>query len=204
LREAFEQDADIHQETAARVFDVMPQLVTPEMRRQAKAVNFGVVYGISAFGLARNLGITNAQAARFIEQYFAKYPRIRGWIAETLAKASTDGYVTTLLNRRRYVPDLNSSNVGVKKAAERVAMNTPVQGSAADIIKLAMVRLDEALRNTDVRMILQVHDELVVEAPADKAEETARTMKSIMEDAFPLSVPLKVDVGVGANWAEIH
>ncbi len=204
LREAFEQDADIHQETAARVFDVMPQLVSPEMRRQAKAVNFGVVYGISAFGLARNLGIANAQAARFIEQYFAKYPRIQEWIAETLAKATVDGYVTTLLNRRRYVPDLTSSNVGVRKAAERVAMNTPVQGSAADIIKVAMVRLDEALRDTESRLILQVHDELVVEAPAGKAEETARLMKTIMEDAFPLSVPLKVDVGVGANWAEIH
>lgn len=204
LREAFEHDADIHMETAARVFDVMPQLVTPEMRRQAKAVNFGVVYGISAFGLARNLGIANAQAARFIEQYFAKYPRIQEWIGETLAKATADGYVTTLLNRRRYVPDLASGNVGVRKAAERVAMNTPVQGSAADIIKLAMVRLDEALRETDARMILQVHDELVVETPADTAEETARTMKSIMENAVTLDVPLKVDVGIGANWAEIH
>ncbi|MBX7255094.1 MAG: DNA polymerase I [Candidatus Hydrogenedentes bacterium] len=204
LREAFEHDADIHQETAARVFDVMPQLVTPEMRRQAKAVNFGVVYGISAFGLARNLGIANAQAARFIEQYFAKYPRIQEWIAETLANAAADGYVTTLLNRRRYVPDLTSSNVGVRKAAERVAMNTPVQGSAADIIKLAMVQLDEVLRDSEARMILQVHDELVVEAPADTADETAQKMKTIMEGAVTLSVPLKVDVGVGANWAEIH
>ncbi|MCC6489245.1 MAG: DNA polymerase I [Candidatus Hydrogenedentes bacterium] len=204
LQEAFSHDADIHQETAARVFDVMPELVTPEMRRQAKAVNFGVVYGISAFGLARNLGISNAEAGRFIEHYFAKYPGVRTWIDATLKQAEADGFVTTLLKRRRYVPELASGNVATRRAAERVAMNTPVQGSAADIIKLAMIELDTALAGTDARLILQVHDELVVEAPAARAEEIAGSMKSIMESAVQLDVPLKVDVGIGDNWAEIH
>ncbi|MDZ4857437.1 MAG: DNA polymerase I [Candidatus Hydrogenedentes bacterium] len=204
LREAFMNDADIHEETAARVFGVMPGFVTPEMRRHAKAVNFGVVYGISAFGLSRALGIPPSEAAKFIENYFQKYQGVRRWIDQTLTQAAKDGYVTTLLNRRRYVSDLTTSNQTVRKAAERVAMNTPVQGSAADIIKLAMVRLDEALRGTGAWLILQVHDELVVETPADKAEQTAVVMRTIMEEAFALSVPMKVDVAIGNHWAEIH
>ncbi|MCP4644036.1 MAG: DNA polymerase I [bacterium] len=204
LREAFEQDADIHRDTAARVFEVMPELVTPEMRRQAKAVNFGVIYGISAFGLARNLHIGRPAAARFIEQYFAQYPGVRRWMDETVSQAERDGYVTTLLNRRRPITGLTGGNTASRRAAERVAMNTPVQGSAADLIKLAMVRLDEALRDSRARLLLQVHDELVVEAPADVADEVAETTKTIMEEAATLSVPLKVDVGIGGNWAEIH
>ncbi|NUM55438.1 MAG: DNA polymerase I [Candidatus Hydrogenedentes bacterium] len=204
LREAFEHDADIHEETAARVFDVMPGTVTPEMRRQAKAVNFGVVYGISAFGLSRNLGISTQEAARFIEQYFQKYPGVRRWIDATLAQAAKDGYVTTLLNRRRYVADLNTPNQTVRKAAERVAINTPVQGSAADIIKVAMIRLDKALEKTDARLLLQVHDELVVETPEKDAGRIAELMQQTMEEAFTLTVPLKVDVAIGNHWAEIH
>jgi DNA polymerase-1 len=204
LKEAFVHDADIHQETAARVFGVMPELVTSEMRRQAKAVNFGVIYGISAFGLSRNLGISNAEASRFIDQYFEKYPGVRAWIDATLRQAAHDGYVATLLKRRRYVPELTSRNVSMRRAAERIAMNTPVQGSAADVIKLAMIRLDQALENTDARLILQVHDELVVEAPVQSAPEIASMVKQIMEEAIELDVPLKVDVGIGDNWAEIH
>lgn len=204
LREAFQHDADIHEETAARVFGVMPGFVTPEMRRQAKAVNFGVVYGISAYGLSRNLGIPTAEAAQFIEQYFAKYPGVKRWIDATLAQAAKDGYVTTLLNRRRYVADLTTSNQAVRRAAERVAINTPVQGSAADIIKVAMIRLDKALEPTNARLLLQVHDELVVEAPEKEADHVAEIMKKTMEEAFPLTVPLKVDVAVGNHWAEIH
>ena len=204
LQEAFSHDADIHQETAARVFGVMPELVTPDLRRQAKAVNFGVIYGISAFGLSRNLGISNAEASRFIDQYFEKYPGVRTWIDATLRQAAEDEYVTTLLKRRRYVPELTSRNVSMRRAAERIATNTPVQGSAADIIKVAMIHLDEALRGTDARLILQVHDELVVEAPATAAEATAAVMKRLMEGAMELDVPLKVDVGIGDNWAEIH
>jgi DNA polymerase-1 len=204
LKAAFEKDADIHADTAARIFRVDPKKVTAEMRRQAKAVNFGVVYGISAFGLARNVGISNAEAQRFIDHYFEQYPRVRSWIEETLERAREEGYVTTVLNRRRYIPELNSSDNVTRKAAERAAINTPVQGSAADVIKLAMIRVDEALRKTGARLLLQVHDELIVESPAKEAQHIAATMKKIMEEAIDLDVPLKVDVGIGGNWAEIH
>jgi DNA polymerase-1 len=204
LRAAFERDADIHRDTAAHIFGVLPELVTPEMRRQAKAVNFGVVYGISAFGLARNTGLSNAEAARFIDEYFRQYPGVRVWLTKTIDQACTDGFVTTLLNRRRYLPELGSTDINVRKAAERMAINTPVQGSAADIIKLAMVRLDVALERAGARLLLQVHDELVAEAPEEKAAEAAGLIKDIMENAVLLDVPLKVDVGIGRNWAEIH
>lgn len=206
LQEAFHRDADIHRETAARIFGIAPEQVTPEMRRQSKAVNFGVVYGMSAFGLAKNLGISNAEAGRFIDDYFREYPGVRRWIDATLAQARQDGFVTTLLNRRRYVPEITSSDMATRKATERAAINTPVQGTAADVIKLAMVRLDEALREKQprARLVLQVHDELLVECPANEADEVAGMMKDIMEAALVLDVPLKVDVGIGRNWAEIH
>ncbi len=204
LIEAFEQDEDIHRDTAARVFQVLPGTVTADMRRQAKAVNFGVVYGISAFGLARNLGISNGEAQEFIDQYFATYPGVRDWIATTLEQAKEDGYVTTLLNRRRYVPELTSGTMNTRKAGERIAINTPVQGSAADIIKVAMVELDNALRGTKAKMLLQVHDELLVECPKKDAKRVAKTMREVMEGAFSLRVPLKVDVGIGDNWEAIH
>ncbi|MDQ1256455.1 MAG: polymerase [Candidatus Hydrogenedentes bacterium] len=204
LIDAFRHDADIHRETAARAFGVSADAVTAEMRHQAKAINFGVVYGISAFGLARNLGISNADAAHFIERYFAQYPRVRQWLDETVERAAKDGYVTTLFNRRRYISELGSSNVNTRKGAERIAVNTPVQGSAADIIKLAMVRLDAALEGTGARLLLQVHDELLVEGPAKCANETAETVRRIMENVIQLDVPMKVDIGIGMNWAEIH
>ena len=204
LREAFEKDMDIHRDTASRVFGVPAESVTAEMRRQAKAVNFGVIYGISPFGLARNTGISQSDAARFIENYFEQYPGVAEWIEATLRKARADGFVTTVLNRRRYIPDINSSEVAPRKAAERVAMNTPVQGSAADIIKLAMLQLDRELETRRSRLLLQVHDELLVESPTDEAEETAALVKDVMEQALHLSVPLKVDVGIGQNWAVIH
>jgi len=204
LRQAFLDDADIHRETAARAFGVPIEAVTDELRRQAKTVNFGVIYGMSAFGLARSLGISNAEAARFIEEYFAQYPDVRRWIDATLERARADGFVTTLLNRRRYIPDLNSTDVNMRKAAERVAVNTPVQGSAADIIKLAMIQADRALAGTGAQLLLQVHDELVAEGPAETAEAVADTLRRSMESVVTLNVPLKVDVGVGRTWAEIH
>lgn len=204
MAEAFANDVDIHRDTAARVFAVEADAVTPEMRRQAKAVNFGVVYGISAFGLARNLGIAQKEAQQFIDAYFAQYPGVQRWLEETLELAKRDEYVTTLLQRRRYLPELRSSDVNVRRAAERAAINTPVQGSAADIIKLAMIAVDTALKGQDARMLLQVHDELVVETPTAKAEDIADTMRQVMEGAIKLDVPLKVDVGIGRNWAEIH
>jgi DNA polymerase-1 len=204
MLQAFADNADIHRDTAARVFGVLPGLVTPEMRRQAKAVNFGVVYGISDFGLARNLGISRGEAARFIDAYFRQYPRVREWLDEVVAQAKTDGYTTTMLNRRRYLPELNGADAVARKGAERMALNTPVQGTAADVIKVAMVRLDAALRGTGARMLLQVHDELVVEAPAAAAEDTAALMVRVMGQAVEIDVPLRVDAGIGRNWAEIH
>jgi DNA polymerase-1 len=204
LKTAFENDADIHTDTAARIFGVDPKDVTGEMRRQAKAVNFGVVYGISAFGLAKNVGISNTDAQHFIDHYFEQYPGVRVWIEKTLEAARKTGYVTTVLNRRRYMPELNSPDMVTRRGAERAAVNTPVQGSAADVIKLAMIRLDGALAKTGARLLLQVHDELVVESPAGEAESVAAMMKKIMEEAIELDVALKVDVGTGDNWAEIH
>ena len=204
LRDAFLEGKDIHRDTAARVFDVMPETVTPDMRRQAKAVNFGVVYGISAFGLAKNIGVSNAAAAKFIAQYFEQYPKVKEWIEQTKEDAKRMGYVTTLLHRRRYLPELSGSDVPSRKAAERMAINTPVQGTAADIIKLAMIRLDQALAQTKATLLLQVHDELLVEAPEQDSAEIAALMKQIMENALTLDVPLVVDVGIGRNWAEIH
>jgi DNA polymerase-1 len=204
LRAAFLADHDVHTETASRVFGVFPEAVTPDMRRQAKAVNFGVIYGQTAFGLARALGISNGEAARFIEAYFAQYPGVRAWLDATLEAARESGQVTTLLNRRRYIPEFKSSDPNARKAAERVAVNTPVQGSAADIIKLAMLRVDAALQDDDARMLLQVHDELVLEAAEEETGRVAALVREIMEQALPLDVPLKVEVGIGDNWAEIH
>ena len=176
----------------------------PMMRRRAKAVNFGVVYGISAFGLARGLDISNGEAQRFIDEYFKQYPGVKAWLDGTIVTAREQGFVSTLMGRRRYVPDLKSSDMNTRKAAERVTINAPVQGSAADLIKLAMVSLDAALLGKPARMLLQVHDELLVEADADYAEEAAELTRSIMQEALPLSVALRVDVGTGNNWAEIH
>ena len=205
LLAAFKADEDIHRDTAARVFGVAPEDVDPEMRRKAKAVNFGVVYGISDFGLARNLRISRSEAKRFIDNYFETYSGVANWLAATKEQARRDGYVTTMFQRRRYLGDINSAKSVARNAAERMAINTPVQGTAADIIKRAMVRLDDALKAYDkTYMLLQVHDELVVETPADRAEEVAGVMKTIMEDAAQLAVPLKVDIGIGKHWAEIH
>ena len=201
---AFREDKDIHADTASRVFGVAPEEVTADMRRRAKAVNFGIVYGISAFGLAKNIGVSNSEASEFIENYFAQYPGVKDWIEATKKEARQSGFVKTLLNRRRYVDDLDSSNVNVRRAAERIAINTPVQGTAADVIKIAMIRLDKALTNTKSRLLLQVHDELLVEAPEAESTRIANRMKEIMETAIELVVPLKVDVGIGTNWAEIH
>jgi len=204
LIEAFQNDTDIHRDTAARVFDVKPDDVTPDMRRQAKAVNFGVIYGISAFGLARNIRVSNKEAAKFIDNYFAQFPKVKTWMDTTIENARENGYVTTLMNRRRYIPEISGSDAQARKGAERIAMNTPVQGTAADVIKLAMIQVHEEFKSTNARLLLQVHDELVVETPKSEAESTAELMRNIMETAIDLSVPLTVDVGVGSNWAEIH
>ncbi len=206
LVNAFKNHEDIHRLTAAEVFSVFPELVTPEMRRAAKTVNFGIIYGISAFGLAKELGIGNKQAKEFIDRYFAKYPGVKRYMKETVEKAREQGYVTTLLGRRRYIPDLKSRVRTVREFAERTAINTPIQGTAADIIKLAMIEVDSNIQAEKIpcRMLLQVHDELIIEAPEKEIIKVTTMVKKTMENVMDLAVPLKVDVGWGVNWAKLE
>jgi DNA polymerase-1 len=203
LVEAFSSGQDIHTRTAAEVFDVAPALVSSEMRRRAKVINFGIIYGMGPQRLARELAIPLPDAQRYIANYFARYAGVARFIEETLAEARRQGYVATLLKRRRYLPELTSREEGVRQFAERTAINTPVQGSAADLIKLAMVRLEARLAREHVPavMILQVHDELVLEADADAAETAIAVIRDEMERVVPLNVPLQVDIGAGPNWA---
>jgi DNA polymerase I len=204
LKEAFVKEMDIHTKTAMDVFGVQADQVDANMRRQAKAVNFGIVYGISDYGLSQNLHITRKDAAAFIEQYFAAFPGVRNYMDSIKAQAKEDGYVTTLLDRRRYLPDIRASNFNLRSFAERTAMNTPIQGTAADIIKLAMIRMDEALRQKGLksRMLLQVHDELVFEVPEEELEIMKKLVPEEMATALDLDVPLLAEVSVGKNWYE--
>ncbi|WP_339183681.1 DNA polymerase I [Paenibacillus sp. FSL R5-0701] len=204
LKEAFVNDMDIHTKTASDVFGVKPEDVDGDMRRSAKAVNFGIVYGISDYGLSQNLHITRKEAAQFIDQYFEVFQGVRRYMDDIVKEARQDGYVKTLLERRRYLPEINASNFNLRSFAERTAMNTPIQGTAADIIKLAMVQMDEALRERKLksRMLLQVHDELVFEVPTDELELMKELVPSVMEKALELSVPLKAEVSFGDNWYE--
>ena len=204
LIEAFELGQDIHRRTAAEVFGVELAEVTSDMRQAAKAVNFGIIYGISDFGLARNLGVGKAEAGEYISQYFAKYPRVDGFFRETIAAARADGYVTTLLGRRRYLPDLYDRNYNIRAFGERTARNTPIQGSAADIIKVAMVTLDEEIRRRGwrSRMVLQVHDELLFDTARAELAELRPVVVECMQGAYRLRLPLRVDVRVGDNWYE--
>lgn len=204
LIEAFINDMDIHTKTAMDVFGVDESAVDAGMRRQAKAVNFGIVYGISDYGLSQNLSITRKEAAQFIEQYFEVFQGVRKFMTDVVEQARQDGYVTTLLQRRRYLPEINASNFNLRSFAERTAMNTPIQGTAADIIKLAMVRLAQRMQEEGVRsrLLLQVHDELVLESPQDEVERIGALVREVMEGALKLDVPLKVDVSDGADWYE--
>jgi DNA polymerase-1 len=202
LIQSFLRDEDIHRRTAAEVFGVDFEDVTPEMRSRAKAVNFGIVYGISDYGLARNIGVKPAEAKEFIERYFERYSGVRSYMGSIVAQAKMDGYVTTLMNRRRLLPELSSPSFPVRKFAERVAMNTPIQGTAADIIKRAMVNVHARLAKERLRarLLLQVHDELVLEAPADEAEAVAALVAGEMSESVQVAVPLKVDVATGKSW----
>ncbi|MGQ9557870.1 MAG: DNA polymerase I [Desulfurispora sp.] len=206
LLEAFRANQDIHTRTAAEVFGVSLEQVTPEMRSRAKAVNFGIVYGISDYGLARDLKISRGEARRYIESYFARHPGVKAFMEQAVALAREQGYVTTLLRRRRYIPDVHSRNYALRSAGERAAMNTPVQGSAADIIKLAMVGLDRELKKAGfkARLLLQVHDELILEAPPEELPALGPVLRRCMEQAFPLSVPLQVEMKQGPNWYEME
>ena len=206
LVEAFSTGQDIHTRTAAEVFDVLPALVSGEMRRRAKVINFGIIYGMGPQRLARELAIPLADAQRYIRSYFERYAGVTRFIDATLAEARHQGYVATLLKRRRYLPELASGDEGVRQFAERTAINTPVQGSAADLIKLAMVKLEARLtrERLPAAMILSVHDELVFEAEAGAAEQASAVIKEEMEAVMPLAVPLTVDIRIGASWAETH
>lgn len=203
---AFARDEDIHARTAAEVFGVAPELVSREMRRVAKIINFGILYGMGAASLARQLGVSMAEAQRYIESYFARYAGVREYIQRSLREARERGYVTTILGRRRSVPALRSKDRAAVQAAERIAMNTPIQGSAADLIKLAMVQIDRQLQagNWKGTMLLQVHDELVFEVDEAHLEPVRALVRSTMQNAIPLRVPVVVETGVGQNWLEAH
>ncbi len=202
--DAFLSGIDIHTSTAATVFGVDEEAVTPEMRKRAKAVNFGILYGIGAFSLSDDLGVSLAQAKEFIDRYLASYPGIDAYLKNIIQEAYEKGYVTTLFGRRRYIPELAGSNKMQQKFGERVAMNSPIQGTAADVIKLAMVRAHKMLRESgiDARLILQVHDELLIESHRDCAEKARAILKEAMEGAVSYSVPLDVDIHIGNNWFE--
>jgi len=202
----FRAGKDIHRRTAATLFGVGEEDVTDEMRARAKTVNFGIIYGMGAYGLAGRLAIPQAEAEEFIAGYFAAYPGVKTFLEVTVARGRERGYVETMLGRRRYLPELSSDNGRIRATAERTAVNTPVQGSAADLIKLAMIAVDEELARIgpEVHMILQVHDELVFEAPADRAEEVGRRAKKIMESRMELRVPLVAEAGAGRNWLQAH
>ena len=205
LINAFTQGKDIHRSTAAEIFGVVLDEVTSEQRRNAKAINFGLIYGMSAFGLSRQLGIGRADAQSYMDLYFKRYPGVQTFMHDIREKAKAQGYVETLFGRRLYLPDINSSNGMRRKAAERVAINAPMQGTAADIIKRAMIQLDQKLQNDpDIAMIMQVHDELVFEVRSEKVAFYSELIKTQMESAANLVVPLIVDVGQGNNWDEAH
>ena len=204
LIEAYREAQDIHRITASQVFHVPFDQVTDLQRRNAKAVNFGIVYGISSFGLSQDLSITRKEAADYIEKYFETYPKIKGFLDGEVEKAKKDGYVSTMFGRRRPVPELKSSNFMQRSFGERVAMNSPIQGTAADIIKIAMVRVNERLRREGLRsrLILQVHDELLIETAKEELEVVSRILEEEMRGAADLAVPLEVDMHTGSNWYE--
>jgi DNA polymerase-1 len=206
LKDAFRQGIDIHALTASQVFGEPVKGMSAETRRRAKAINFGIIYGISAFGLARQLGIPHGDAARYIKAYFERYPGIRDYMERMREFCRKHGYVVTLFGRRIHLPGINDKNPARRGFAERQAINAPLQGAAADIIKRAMVRVPEALRSNRLkgRMLLQVHDELLFEVPVSEVDKTTKVITRIMENAAHLSVPLVVDAGAADNWADAH
>jgi DNA polymerase-1 len=205
LVEAFRNDEDIHSATAAKLYGIAMSEVTPDMRRFAKTVNFGVIYGMSDYGLEQATEMSREEASKFITAYFEQYPGIKRYMEATKQQARDTGYVQTILGRRRSIPEINSSNRQVREAAERMAINMPVQGTSADIIKLAMIHLYDEMKKRDLKskMLLQVHDELLFEVVPDELEEMQKLVPGIMCSAMELSVPLKVDINTGHNWAEL-
>ncbi|MBI4690351.1 MAG: hypothetical protein HY754_08815 [Nitrospirae bacterium] len=206
LVEAFRSGVDVHTKTASEIFGVAEDKVTSGMRRTAKTVNFGVIYGISPFGLSETLSISRDEAKTYIEKYFERHPGVKRYIETVLNDIRQRGYAMTLLGRRRPIPELLSQNSNTRSLGERLAVNSPIQGTAADIIKIAMINICRRLKEDrlDARMILQVHDELLLEAPESEIETVMEILKTEMEGAMKLAVPLKVDIGYGRNWAEAH
>ena len=206
MLEAFRNGEDIHRDTAARVYDVMPAFVTDEQRSFCKMVNFGIIYGISAFGLSQRLKISRGEAAKLIDTYFKLYPKIKEYMDRSIATAREKGYATTILGRRRTLRDINSRNATARQTAERDAINTPIQGSAADLIKVAMVNVERAISAAGLRskMVLQIHDELVFDAPIEEVDELKAIIRREMTSAIDFGVPLDVDIGIGRNWLEAH
>ena len=204
--EAFKEGKDIHAATAARVFNVPLEEVSREQRSHAKAVNFGIIYGQSAFGLAQNLGISRTEAKTIIDSYFEQYPGIKTYMEESIAFARDHGYVETLMKRRRYLPDITSNNAVVRGFAERNAINAPIQGTAADIIKLAMIRVQNAMKKEQLksRLLLQVHDELVFDVEKEEKERMEALVRQEMEHAIEFAVPLTVEAEFGYNWLDAH
>ncbi len=206
LAEAFTLGEDIHAITAAGIFGCSPALVTPEMRRKAKAINFGIIYGMGPFKLAQQIGVGLKLAKKYLEEYYETYAGVKTFMEQLPEQAKKDGFVTTILGRKRFLPDLNSPNKIAQQAAFRMAVNTTIQGSAADLMKLAMIKVYHKLKEKRIpgRMILQVHDELILEVEAPQVQEAAETVKFEMENVYTMSVPLVVDVSVGHNWEEAH
>jgi DNA polymerase-1 len=206
MLEAFRNGADIHTATAAKIFAVSPENVTREMRGKAKTANFGIIYGISAFGLSQRLRIPRKEAAEFIDGYFKNFPGVKRYMDVCILDAREKGYAETIMGRRRYLPDINSNNGNVRGMAERNAINSPIQGSAADIIKLAMINIHEKFKDQNLRskMILQVHDELVFDVCIPELEKMKNIVKYEMENVVKLEVPLLVEMGTGKNWLEAH
>jgi DNA polymerase-1 len=203
---AFQQGEDIHKSTAAKVFNVPLEEVTKEQRSHAKTVNFGIIYGVSAFGLSNQTSLSRAESAALIEAYYITYPKLKSYIQEQIESARENGFVQTILGRRRYLKDINSANAIVRGAAERNAVNAPIQGSAADIIKIAMINIHKRLiaENWKSKMLLQVHDELVFDVHNSELEKIQPMIKQEMEQAVVLSVPLEVEIGIGKDWLEAH
>jgi DNA polymerase-1 len=206
LLSAFAEDRDVHEATAAEVFSVPLDSVTSDQRRTAKTINFGLIYGMSPFGLARQLGIDRGSAQRYVERYFARYPGVKRFMDVTRQSARETGFVETVYGRRLYLPDIRSGNAAMRQYAERRAINAPMQGTAADIIKRAMITVDTWCQREDApaRLIMQVHDELVLEVRTDAVENVTATVRERMTSAGELRVPLRVDIGTGANWDEAH
>ncbi|MEH6407719.1 MAG: DNA polymerase, partial [Leeuwenhoekiella sp.] len=203
---AFKEGQDIHASTAAKVFNVALEDVTRDQRSNAKTVNFGIIYGVSAFGLSNQTELSRGESKELIDTYYKTYPKLRNYISEQIEFAREHGYVSTVLGRRRYLKDINSGNAVVRGAAERNAVNAPIQGSAADIIKIAMINIHKKLEENSykTKMLLQVHDELVFDVYKPELEEVRKMIKTEMESAYILTVPLNVDMGVGENWLEAH